>query len=199
MVPFDTMASGARGPKRAAKPTEFGERVIEACRVAGYSPTRVNELLPWAGGYISRLIGKEGAGDAMSLEKFVQFCDLCHVSYEWLATGRGEMRAKDFKLSAIEDATNSALSFGVPKDVITYVVTRDAGEQRDMEHWLRAMMAENQMRVKVALADRPKEKYRAEVRAEGRKKKRQIIEAESEIPPPQSVPRARRSNRKIAG
>lgn len=198
MVPFGTMASGTRGPKRAAEPTEFGARVIEACRVAGYSPTRVNEILPWAGGYISRLIGKDGAGEAMSLEKFVQLCDLCHVSYEWLATGRGEMRPKGFKLSAIEDATNSALSFGVAPEVIEYVVMRDADENRDVEQWLRAMMAENQMRVKVALADKPNEKYRAKVRATGRKKQREISKAKADTPL-ESIPRARRSTRKIAG
>lgn len=68
---------------------EFFERLTLALEARGWTPTRLEREAKFSKGHLSKM--KKGKGVKVEAETLSKISRALDVSYEWLATGAGEM------------------------------------------------------------------------------------------------------------
>jgi hypothetical protein len=126
-------------------PEDFAGRLALAIQVSGKSPTRTGRESGLDSGYIFKLLGVSKAKQILSPgpEVIRQLADYLEVSYEWLAVGRGPMRAEGWAASPLEEAMLFAKKHGARADAIASAAERfrDAGDMTAID-WVMAFDAE---------------------------------------------------------
>jgi len=174
-------------------PSDFAGRLALAVAESGKSPTKVGSNARLKQGYIFKLLGRAKAKTILSPGPDIirDLADELQVNYEWLAIGRGPMRADGWAPSALEAATKVALMWGARGDAILAAVekNRDVPDMTEWD-WLSVINLEAS-RLDRAGVPRPERVVKEQKRwARAVNKRRRVKVREQEVPPTEH--RARR-------
>ncbi len=130
--------------KLPLEPTEFGKRVLAACKEEGRSPTGAERDAPIPKGYLSRLIYGTRGGTSVNTEHMVALARLLHVNFEWLVVGTGPMRRGGRGTTPAEEAITFARGQGAREDAIatTWERNKDRVDEMTATDWIVAIDAE---------------------------------------------------------
>lgn len=129
--------------------TTLAGRLRYAIDEAGTTPT-ATERATMSRGYMSRVLS--GQREALNPETLQKLQDFLSVSYEWLATGRGAMRA-GVELSPREEGAMIARRLGALPSAVDLVLSRDAEVERDLRGWVDACLVESDAQRRAGVAE----------------------------------------------
>lgn len=155
-------------------PGDFAARLVLAMASENRSPTRTEREAGLQRGYMTQL--KSGKIRSPGPETIRQLADYLRVSYEWLAIGRGPMRAEGWAPSPLEEARGFAGRHGVRVEAIDAAAERyrDATDMTAID-WVLAFDAEER---RIGRAPSPSTEDVAKAQARLRRLKRQKRQGE---------------------
>lgn len=158
-APTSVLDTSASMTERADAATGFYGRLKDAMEAEGKSPTRTQRECGFQSGYLTSL--KQGKIQSPSPEAIRRLADYLHVSFEWLAIGRGTMRVAGASGSPREDALRFARAvMHAREDVIDAVLDRYVGTDLSAFEWLTAIDLEHRRLERLDIPALAKEKAR---------------------------------------
>lgn len=108
------------------KTDSIASRLWTAMEAEKKTPTRTGREAGLQQGYIFKLMGVARGKPVTSPgpEVLRQLADYLRVNYEWLAIGRGPMRADGYSPTAFEEAANFARRHGISEAAILATIER---------------------------------------------------------------------------